>query len=407
MTVRNRMRNSTSLASGYYWTNPGMVKVNHSASYGRTEVCDDVVGNPTASNPLRLKQTHTFIPVLNGTTPGIGSSPPPKGHVDNPLGSGVIVAPPDPLTPYPSPNGLAESAMAWKILAETNPSAPIVSMPTMMAELKDLKELPLRVRDWGGSLLAKVAQGHLTWRWAIKPLMRELATCFNFAEASERRFRELWNLSQNGKGYKLRKRVGLGRSTATTVTNSVLRHSEGFLLNYRRTRTDTIEEWGSSQWGVSDTSVLPKKREADYVEKLRKLTFDTFYGLTSYEYLATAWELCPWSWFIDWFSDVGDIINGANNTIGLNWSSVCWMRKITSRYDYELITALPTGYSVSGVPFEAMVRKERRVVSPAIAVSPSFLPVLTNSQWSILGSLAALKIEGRSIRYVKNRLGPD
>jgi hypothetical protein len=53
-----------------------------------------------------------------------------------------------------------------------------------------------------------------------------------------------------------------------------------------------------------------------------------------------------------------------------------------------------------------MVRKERYVVSPAIAVSPAFLPILTNRQWSILGSLAVLKLEnnsGRTARFFRKR----
>lgn len=393
MTVRTRTRNNTSLASGYYWTNPGAVRYPHSASYGETEKCEDVIGNPHGDNPLKITKTRTFIPVLNGTTPGIGASPPPKGHVDNPLGSGVVVAPPGIPASFPTLTGLDKSALAWQILAETNPSAPKVSIPTVIGEMKDFKDLPLNLQAWGGSIFRKIAVGHITWRWAIKPLVRELATCFNFMEASEQRFKELWNLATNGKGYKLRKRVGLGHVTSTTVTNSVLRHSEGFLLNYRRTRTDLIEKWGSSSWQVSPDTVLPKKRDADFVAKLRDLTFKTFYGLSSHEALAAAWELTPWSWLIDWFTDVGDIITATNNTVGLNWSSVCYMRKLTSTVSYELTSTLPVGYTISGVPYEATVVKERYPVSPAIAVSPSFLNVLNGRQWSILASLASIKLE--------------
>jgi hypothetical protein len=296
--------------------------------------------------------------------------------------------------------------MAWKILAESNPSAPVVSIPTFIGEMKDFKDLPLNLKAWGGSIFKKIAQGHLTWRWAIKPMVKDLLTCFDFVEASERRFRELLNLSANGKGFKLRKRVKVSSSQSQTVTNGVTRHSEGDLLDYRRTRTDTIKEWGSSNWAVSDDTVLPRPRDPDYLKKLRALTFQTFYGVTSYELLAAAWELTPWSWLIDWFSDVGDIIAGANNTIGLTWSSVCYMRQITSRFDYVMTSTLPSTYTISGVPYESMVRKERYVVSPAIAVSPAFLPILTNRQWSILGSLAVLKLEnnsGRTARFFRKR----
>lgn len=357
---------------------------------GKTEVCEDVIGNYPEPNPLKIKHTSTLIPVINGTRTAFGVT---RTHTNNPLGSGVAVAAPDPLSLWPAPNGLAQSALAWKILAESNPSAPMVSIPTFIGEMKDFKDLPARVEAWGGSIFRKIALGHLTWRWAVKPMLSDLLTMFNFVDASERRFNELRNLSMNGKGFKLRKRVGLGSSSNTVVTNNVTRHTEGDTLQYRRTRTDSIIEWGSANWQVSDDTVLPKRWDPEYTKKLRALTFKTFYGITSYELLAAAWELTPWSWLIDWFSDVSDIIAGANNTIGLNWSSVCYMRRITSRFDYVLTSALPSGYVISDVPHEAIVRKERYVVSPAIAVSPTFLPIITDRQWSILGSLAVLKAE--------------
>lgn len=390
MTVRTRSGGNTTVVNGSFYLSLGNVTYPHSASYGTSDVCEDVIGNYPNPNPLKVRHRSTYIPVLNGERQSSGHT---WRHTNNPLGSGVTVAPPDPAVLWPAPNGLAQSALAWKILAESNPSAPAVSIPTFIGELKDFKDLPANLYAWGGSIFRKIALGHLTWRWAVKPMISDLFKAVRFVEASERRFRELQNLSQNGKGYKLRKRVRLGSSSSTTVTNNVTRHSEDVILRYKRTRTDSIEEWGSASWQKSPDSVLPQPSDPKYLEKLRSLTFKTFYGLTSYELLAAAWELTPWSWLIDWFSDVGDIIAGANNTIGLNWSSVCYMRKITSRYDYELSTTLPSWLSISGVPHEAIVQKERFVVSPAIAVSPSFLPIITNRQWSILGSLAVLKIE--------------
>lgn len=392
MTVRTRTRNNTTLVSGTYYHSTGNVTTPHSVSYGVTDVCEDVIGNYPAPNPLKIKHTSTYIPVINGTRTAFGVT---RTHTNNPLGSGVSVAAPDPLTTWAAPNGLAQSSLAWKILAESNPSAPMVSIPTFIGEIKDFKDLPANLYAWGGSIFHKIALGHLTWRWAVKPMVSDLLKCFDFVRKSEQRFNELRNLSTNGKGFKLRKRVGLGSQSMQTVTNNVTRHTEGDTLQYRRTLTRTLQEWGTSTWQVSDDTVLPKRWDPKYVEKLQALTFKSFYGITSYELLAAAWELTPWSWLIDWFSDVGDVIAGSNNTIGLNWSSVCYMRKLSARNDYELTSTLPSGYTVSGVPHEAMERKERYVVSPAIAVSPSFLPILTNRQWSILGSLAVLKIEQR------------
>jgi hypothetical protein len=390
MTVRTRNRTNTTLASGEYWVTSGNVHTPHSVTYGLTERCEDVIGNFPEPNPLKIRQLRTFIPVIDGFTPGIGSNPPLRGYTNCPLGSGVVVVPPDVEATYPAPNGLAQSNLAWKILAESNPSAPLVSLPTFLGELKDLKTLPLRVKDWGGSLLRKVALGHLTWRWAIKPMLSDLSKLFAFMGRVDQRFGEIVALSR---GRPLRKRVLLGQSENTVVTNNVLRHSENFLVRYRRTRTNSIKEWGTSQWKISSDTVIPKTLSKGDLAKMRERAYQTTYGITSYEALATAWELCPWSWFMDWFVPFGDMIAACNNTLGLNWSRVCYMRTCTSKCTYELTTTLLPTYTISGVPWESAVTKERFVVSPALGVSPSFLPLLDARKWSILGSLAALRLE--------------
>jgi hypothetical protein len=244
---------------------------------------------------------------------------------------------------------------------------------------------------FGRSIIGEVAKGHLAWRWAIKPLWRDLRKLFDFVESGERRFKEIVNLSR---GKRIRKRVTLGQTTSTVVTdNTYTRHSENFVVRYRQTRTTTKKEWGTARWGVANDTILPVGLSPDDIRYMRNLSEDLAQGITSYELLAAAWELCPWSWFVDWFVDVGNTIAAYNNTLGLTWSDLCYMRTCVARYDYELNGTWPSGYTISGVPFESETVKERHPVSPGLGVSPSFLPLFTQKQWSILGSLAALRIE--------------
>jgi hypothetical protein len=390
MTVRTRNRTNTTLTSGFYHVVLGNVTTPHSVTHGLTEKCEDVIGNFPEPNPLKVTQKRTYIPAITGET--VGGSPPAviRSYVNCPLGSGVKVDPPSTAIAFPTPSSATKASLAWKILAETNPSAPDVSIPAFIGEMKDLANLPLKVKDWGGSLLRKIALGHITWRWAIKPMISDLQKLIFFTEDTDRRFREIVNLSR---GRKIRKRVSLGSSIAQTVSNNVLRHSENFLVSYRRTLTNSVKEWGSSQWRIADGSIIPRTLSKADLAKMHDLATDINLGLTSHEALAAAWELCPWSWFVDWFVNVGDVIAATNNTLGLHWDSVCYMRTITSRYDYELTSTWPSGYTISGIPYESEVVKERYVVSPTLSVSPSFRPLLAQKTWSILGSLAALRLE--------------
>lgn len=157
--------------------------------------------------------------------------------------------------------------------------------------------------------------------------------------------------------------------------------------------TYTEKVWGSIRWRLVEPS-SPYNRElwTNYRERLllaKRLTF----GLTSYEALATAWELMPWSWFVDWFGHVGEFIAATNNTLGCDVSSICLMRTTTSRSEYA-IKVKPDWVSVIGEGSEFESYKGRYPVEPwLIQVAPPmfFLPILTGRQWSILGALAVLR----------------
>jgi hypothetical protein len=393
MTVRTRSRADTRLDIGSYWTLSGNVTTPHSVTHGTTETCEDVTGNFDGINPLRLVQRHTYIPVINGETRSGGVVT--RRYTNCPLGSGSKISPPVVANYFGTPSGLQKGALAVKILAETNPSAPASSLPTMLGELFEFRSLfriPALVQAWGSSLLRKVALGHITWRWAIKPMINEIGKLFDWTVISNERFREIVNMST---GKRIRKRVLLGKTTNVVVTdNTYTRHSENFVVRFRQTRTTSISEWGSARWGAANDTVIPVGLGKDEIAHMRRLTQDVLNGITSYELLATAWELCPWSWFVDWFVDVGNTIAAYNNTLGLTWSDICYMRTCIARYDYDNMTGWPSsGYTLSGIPFEIETTKERFPVQPGLGVSPCFLPLFTQRQWSILGSLAALRLE--------------
>jgi hypothetical protein len=115
-------------------------------------------------------------------------------------------------------------------------------------------------------------------------------------------------------------------------------------------------------------------------------------GITNHGALETAWELTPWSWFIDWFSNVGDIVAATNNTVGCSWGRIAFMRTTKTWCDYEFD---PSGSS-SWVTFNGWydvdwTRKERHSVFPIVPVPLPSLPAIDGRKLSILLSLAALR----------------
>jgi len=273
--------------------------------------------------------------------------------------------------------------MAWEILSKTNPSVPHVSVPTFVGELKDLPGL---VKGYGDTLLKSAANGYLSWRWAIKPMISDLRKLYSFMKAVDDRIIMLMKLRA---GETLRKRCSLGTtdgpidSPATYFMESRL---EGG-LDATAYATKHSKAWGSCSWKLLPDSVLPTLGYGKISELAKELTF----GFTSHELLAAAWELTPWSWLADWFGNTGDIIAATNNSVGCTWKDICYMRSTITDVVVENWTGDP--WMLAAIRGQSCIvqwrRKERYVCFPAVPFPFPQLPILTNGQWSILAALAA------------------
>lgn len=380
---------------------------------GLTSKCDDVVGNRTEDNPLKIQKSFREVVSLDGENRASGSGNLLVKFTHSPMDHFPPI--PDPYVQYPAVNTVAANNWAWKILAETNPSAPHVSVPTFIVELR---EIPSLIQDWGSGLLPKlrkafsknragerfarsvrrakhqidsvaqaIASGNLTWRWAIRPLIGDLQKLLGFVNATEGRFRELANLQ---KDRSIRKRVSLAADTFEKPPVIVTCHSDGASVRLMQRTSYWRKAWGTSHWHATDYSVLPKRVQPI---ELTWLADRITLGLTSYEAFAAAWELMPWSWLVDWFTGFGDIIKACNNTLGLRWGRLCFMQTIAAqnRYSFEGASTKSSWITLSGMPREWMVRKERFPVFPAAPFSLSYLPLIDQRKWSILASLAVLR----------------
>lgn len=378
MPARNRSRDLRTTVSGGLYHYLGSPKLQtYSTLEGRREYCDDFVGNRAGANGFDKRTNDVYFPRFDGEffsgstllyaaymLPAINMNP----------------EAPDPLTQYGTIGTGTLNNAYWDILANTNPNVPAVSLPQVLGELKDIPGL---VRDWGRNILKDVASGYLSWRWALRPLWSDLTKLNNFMFLTNQRF--LW-LKQLRDGTGLRRRHDLARDqTVTAWSASSPIHSNTFTVQARSRTTYSMRMWGTAQYKLAPGTVLPKT-----TDELYKLANSQTLGINSYELLAAAWELFPWSWAIDWFVNVGDIIAANNNSIPLTMSHPCLMRTISAKREFE-ITAKPNFITVIGSPEGFRERKERYVLSYALPFPISF--PLIGDQWPILASLAALKLK--------------
>lgn len=433
---RSRQRDGRGTISGTYQTFPPFASLTtQTATAGVFETCDDQICAPNEirrpQSLLIVKKT-TRLPIFSGTFPKVGT--PIKQLSGCP--ADYHPAEPSPTSVFPPLSTVEQSSLAWESLAATNPNVAHVSLPSYWAELKDL---PALWRSWGDSRLrqarelwqsyqdsdeyrpyygrlferalkdskglwtndlAKVAaavspRAYIWYRWGLMPLISDIRRMFSFTEAVEKRISWLSNLLSGDRV--IRRRATLRCNSNTSAPTTVQLKSVGANIQGRRTVTNFERVWCTVRWKLDEAyQISGVGLEGDPLWiKAHQLTF----GLTSQDALQALWQIMPWSWFADWFLHVSTIMDATNNTIPLTWGSICLMRTTSAIANVEPMSSSTDldWCRPMGPHQQSEVRKQRLLVSPILPFAPSFMPVFTTGQWSILGSLAVLKAVGSAI----------
>jgi hypothetical protein len=264
-----------------------------------------------------------------------------------------------------------DAALATRLLADTNPSRPVVDLPIFVAELR---ELPRLLRLEGDTLLKRAGSANLGYQFGWRPLIGDLTRLLSFSDQVAKRETELKNLFKSG----LRRKRQLYSGAISDTFSSVL-NSTGFntgSVPYDRVTKDRT--WGFVEWYPT---VLPPATSAD----MRSLARRAVLGMTVD--LSTAWELIPWSWLVDWCSNVGDFLSAQRNIIGATHGPVQIMSHTTTQGKSRV---MPVQVSPHEYTYET---KTRNVVTPSLS---AYLPFLSLRQLSILGSIGVTRRMPRS-----------
>lgn len=396
---RVRSRDLRITITGTYTPPSPQVPVTGTANVGIREDCEDILYAFETVNPFSMYTREEHYPVLNGYR--LSGSTVIRSFTDFPVGYKPGAA--DPRSVYPALLPTEISDLAWSTLAATNPNRPHVEVPSFVGELKDFFQL---IRGRGERLIKQAAQGYIAWRWVLRPLWSDLQKMLRFQAAVNRHAEMLHNL-QNGKVMRKRAQIR-NRSTVSSPSNVTI-HSTGATFS-GKTRLESSEQvWGTANWKLASTTRLPrlmKLKTREWLEEhqqrgwlenerfLNALASGTAEmsknGILSHDALATAWELCPWSWLIDWCTNYGDIIAATRNAIPVTYSNVAVMRKTTCLRRFYDIGTDPTWAVIrmTGNYFELATRKERyRPILLPFSL-PCFMPLIEQGHWQILAALA-------------------
>lgn len=341
----------------------------------------DTHGSPYTVNPLRITRERFRPAIGNGRS---SSSNLATFMEDYPF-----------LLQVPTfPNVRESNSAYWaRFVANTNPSRAEVLLPTFIFEVKDI---PRMIRHAGRflngtayrhssglSAAKEAASANLATQFGWLPLVSDLHTLANFSDAVNRRKKELDRL-YGGSGLKRR----MTMHEYSNTFKAVLPISPISSLKYwpECPVTQEVKVWATCKWKPS--SKTPLRVAPAHFRRI-------LLGLTPSAVAENVWEALPWSWLIDYFTNIGDVVASTNNSLGAILEGGCLMIHEKRSVYYPGRTG-PWG-SNGFLHVESgnhLKETKERFPMGAVAISAAF-PILSGKQLSILASLALLRT-GRS-----------
>lgn len=283
-----------------------------------------------------------------------------------------------------------------QLFAGTNPTRPHVQLPVFLFELR---EIPMMLNQAGAILLGRSGKGsgkgryykylspaqraasaNLAYNFGWKPLVNDVKRMFDFKDAFDKRQNE-WNRLYSSSG--LRRRMSLGGNQASGDGPSTY----GF-PSYLTTVASKYQShntyWGTVKWVPTAPSPYNSRPTPNDVRRM-------IFGLHSSQIIGNVWEAIPWSWLVDWFSNVGDVLQANQGRSMVRPQGGCIMVKQTSVNYHKMVSEEWGGpnYEVILTAGSYKYRKHYRFLANGSVTA--YVPDLSGTQLSILGSLALLK----------------
>lgn len=269
-------------------------------------------------------------------------------------------------------------AYATQAAARTTPNHPNVDMIQNVLELGDI---PRAVQVASKNAVEKMAEDNLRNEFGLKPIIKDINKLLDFAHLFNKKMEKIMKLKETG-GY--RSTVTLDKLSEVFACNNVAIHSSGVLF---------VDSWEAVGKRVIRGHVrwLPNADYSKYTQvEMSAMAKRAVIGLEAN--FSGLWEGLPWSWLIDWYSNVGDLLMLTRNIIPVTLNGVSIIRTTTTTSTTHLIN------NGTQTIHPGTVIKERKERYPGSVTLEAHLPLLTASQMGILASLLVMKTKYASPR---------
>jgi hypothetical protein len=222
--------------------------------------------------------------------------------------------------------------MGTTAIARTRPANSLADAATFIGELREGLPSLVGREFFKRDLLSATAKENLNWEFGLKPFVRDIKS---FVEASKLAEEHLEQLRRDQRKVVRRRYdfpetntfvtedLGSGFATGSILGGGAFLQEQG-ARKLRKKFTRRI--WFSGGYKYT----LPP--EGSVLRRIREL--DAIYGVRPDA--ETVWNLAPWSWCLDWFSNSGDVVSNltAFSTDGLLLKYGYIMCHTTHEYTY-------------------------------------------------------------------------
>jgi len=261
---------------------------------------------------------------------------------------------------------------ATQAAAMTNPSRPYVDVAVNALQLGELFTL---IRDAGNSFYRNIGNNNLMYQFGVAPVVGDLVKMLRFTDQVNRRVGEISRLiSQHG----LRRTCSIGNYSNMERVNKFIQ-SNLFTLREDFDVVTSLSIKAHCRW-IPAGDCLSLSRPSE----MRALAQRAVLGLTVDS--STLWELIPWTWLIDWGTNIGQYFAAHRNMIPATLSDVSVMRH--TRTVAEWGGKAQDDWSCSGIRYT----RENKTRATSFVAPVAHIPFLSGTQMGIAASLAVTRL---------------
>lgn len=263
------------------------------------------------------------------------------------------------------------------VAARSNPNRPEVSIPVAVGELR---ELPSQIFERGRKGLSRLRRSDSVGvHYGVLPFVSDFLKLMNVTESVERRTRELQSLHQKGG---LRRKIVLYRGIRSEIHKGAILNGFPYQITGNIVDETKNRVWGVARWKASEAS-LPRVGSVEEAKLARDLVLGVSTKNSLIGNLSDAWNLIPWSWAADWFSNLGDYLEANRNNVPVELDELHVMQHVRTTRTY--IPHSKHGMKSKDNFYLLHETKERARTTPTLAAVSGYL---SPKQVSILSGIA-------------------